>query len=225
MLSCYVTPTELLRFYSISRFAKEEQAIREKLAAATYTLGRDLRARGYDVSRLQTPLMFDDADDFTVVTKTADYTSEELEAVNETRFVVKADTDTQSTFTLEGSDDETIWRSIPDMTGADISLSTNGAGTYSALFIDRYKYLRYKLATSASITYTVYLIDPAVDSLIMDKAVELLLLPFIDKDTTIQSVYERACEAYRTGLQALVTDYETDDGVVTDVKNVVRLFR
>jgi hypothetical protein len=69
------------------------------------------------------------------------------------------------------------------------------------------------------------LIDPAVDQLIMDKACELLLLPFIDKDTTISSVYERACRAYSSGLQTLVADYSTDDGVETDVRHVVRLFR
>ena len=232
MLYNYVTLQEFKDFRDLSRYFKDDDKIIIGLNTALEDLSDDMRAKGYDPMLCMIPLMFDSLDMFETITKAATFTSESLDAGNETRLVVNVSTETASAvvFTLEGSMDETIWIPIKDLAQVNVSISTQANGIYSVKFASRYKHYRYTVTTSESVTYSAYLVDTSFDNLIKWKAIYILMFPWIDADSTAREIYNEAVQSYSTLFNSDVFDYDkSEDGSITaseqDYKKIVTLYR
>ena len=234
MLQLYVTPAELKSFHPIDRFVKSDAELLTALSAAAYDVSEELRARGFLSMGVQPPRMFDALTDYAEITKAAAFTSDDIDARSEGRFVVvnASGLSTAATFTLQGSHDATTWRNVMGMDGTPLVLTVLEAGTYSSLFYEHYPHYRYVLSTSESITYSPYLVDSSIDSLIRYRAILTAFLPYADSNTTLREICDYCQERYSVGFNKLLLDYQQDtdgDGEVDDnqydIRPRVRLYR
>ena len=219
MLTCYVTREELYRFADVREYVVSDSAIDTALGTSAYTLAESLRGRGIDPSRVQLPLMFEAVDHYEGVAYLAGtHTTSTASAGNQSRLVAElsGDISTPVTITLQGSNDETVWRDVTDVTQRHATIEAQADGTYSVLFVPRHKYYRAVLTCEETITAALYLVDTAPDACIRWAAIASALLPRIDADTTIMAVYEEARRSYEESLNKLVIDYDlNDDGTIT----------
>jgi len=115
--------------------------------------------------------------------------------------------------------DETVWRSLTDISGKDVSITTQANGLYSVRFASRYKYYKYTVTTTESITYVPYLVDSSFDRLIIWKAISSLMFPYIDAATTARDIYNEALDNYATLFNTNAFDYDlNEDGAIANAE-------
>lgn len=232
MFANHVRYEELVTFYDVTRWGGNDPAsfLNSKLNAAGVEVANDLRQRGIDLSRIYVPRMFDSLGSYAASSKTADYTSDELYALNEQRFVVDFRTDSVSaSFALQGTNDGVTWMDVRDISGAPVVMQCVEKAIYSKVFSTVFLRYRYILTTADAVSYSPYLSDTAADPLVMHKAVMLLLAPYASSaDTLVARLYQDASTAYYNGLEQLRINYSgsTDDAAtVQDYKPQVYAWR
>ena len=214
MLTNYVKEDELLRFYSVANFADAGE-IPQRIISAVYIFSQELRRRGVDPATVQPPRMFDSLAALAKVSKSADYTSASLTGGNESRFVFNV-TSGSGSVELLGSIDDSTWYPVKGLDGNPIIYTFGGPELFTTMFYEKYTYYKYAV-TTADIEYCPYLVDASVDACIMAKAVELLMLPVIDQNTTAKELYQIASTDYEESLRKLVMDADVDsDGDVDE---------
>lgn len=213
MLTNYVSEEDVFRMYSIRHFA-EGGALAEKIPAAVYLLGQDLRRKGLDSTRVQPPLMFDGIGAYASTTATADVTSTAINGGNQSRFVFHVSGGSGSVV-LYGSQDGTTWHVVRNLIGTPMEFMINESKIYTDLFFEKFRQYKYVFTWTDDCTYSAYLVDSSVDMLIAAKAVMLLLTPALEREnTTATEIYRVAQIDYDTGLARLVLDIDADgDGL------------
>ena len=222
MFTCYVTPDEFYAGRSGIEHWIPSETCEGVLRNAAMAVADDFRSRGIDISRLHTPVMLE-GDLYDYVTKTADYTGSAISAGNASRLVIECtDADDTCTFYVEGSKDNSTWSRLRNVVdGLPMALELAGEGLYTSRFFEKYAYYRLKLVTSASVTFSAYMVDGSPDALIVWKAIENAMYLVLDADTRTQELYDAAREQYDRLMAQLVTDYGyiNDDGDVDILTN------
>lgn len=228
MLRQFVSPDEFFADHNIARYC-DRASLPLKLSAAERETRELLRARKANTRQLQLPQML--AGTYPVPTSvSADATGDTCQ-IRGSRFVVEIFTDdTNAVFTLEGSEDETNWRTVYDrMTGTGIRIEAFGAGIYSAPFAESYPYYRYTVTTSAAVSHLPYLVDSSLDLLIEYKTLELIYQDFLGDDL-IDRKHDAAVQKFERLMATLAADVDIDgDGTVDteerDALPVRRVYR
>ena len=234
MLTCYVTRPELQQFCNIENYVATDDVIDASLGTAAYTLAETLRGRGIDPSRVQVPTMFEAVAEYEAIRYLAgEHTTTSVKGGNASRLVLDLRTEVTSPVTvrLEGSQDETTWRTVHAVTGRPAVIEAQADGIASVLFVARHAYYRAVLESSETVDAALYLVDTAPDACIRWGAVASALLPAIDSNTTIERVYAEARMMYDDALGKLVLDYDRDgDGTIDTHESsyrttIIRAFR
>lgn len=199
------------------------------MSAAEREVREILRARRANTRTLQIPAML--AGTFPVPTSVSANTTGASATVRGTRYVVEVFTDgTNAVFSLEGSEDNTNWRTVYDrLTGTGISIEATGAGIYSAPFAEAFPYYRYNVTTDVNISFLPYLVDSSLDLLIEYKTLELIYQDHVG-DERVDRKYDAALMKFEKLLSTLAADVDADgDGTVDDEEQdalpVRRVFR
>ena len=223
MFASYVTPEEIISRFDIERWAGDDwqNVMRTKIAAARIDVGEDLRQRGFNLSLLSIPLMFDSLESYTTTSNTT-YTSAALAGGSVNRFVFDCRTAEQNALvTLQGSHNGTTWEDIPRIDGRTFQLQANEAKIYTDVFPGRYEYYRYTLEGNGSVTYSPFLIDTSTDALVIYRAVMLLLVPYIG-DEGPRLLYNEMRTFYDSSMSALRTNYDSDEDGVSDTDTLAK---
>jgi len=227
MFVSFVSVPELLAFYDVSRWG-DNNLLATKLNAAAVEVADDLRQAGYDVATVYPPRMFDGLAEYQTVTSSG-CTSAAIAGGNERRFVVDYRSGgTSSVFGLEGSNDNAIWQPVRSIDGADASLQCTENGLYSFIFAQSFRYYRYTVTvpTSVPVTFSPYMMDTAADSLVMHKAIVLLLSSSVSSDAPgVLAMYTNSRDAYASIMQWLKINTKDDDGETVETRAHIRLMR
>jgi len=124
-----------------------------------------------------------------------------------------------NTWTLEGSNDNTVWTTIVTLA------NTTGAGVISVSFDDEYDYYRYKLTVATSLSFTgyIYLVENSFDDLIQFKSLEIIFrsLMRIDNDLMSQKYIAYKSE-FDSEIKSLRYSYDVDNSGTIDDDEEVR---
>ena len=217
MYQPYLTQREFYSFYDVSRIISEDKfpGIR---GAAALQVEQDMRARGNDPASLMVAISLVEADDYAQKTITATTTYDGITPYNANRLVVDitAITD-EATFTLEGSRDDTTYRAIESsVDGKAVKIVTQSDSEYVDFFTSKYEYVRLKVVTSSSLTFTAFVIDATLDMLTMYKMIEIGAMPYAGNPEADElSAYAKAM--YSQTIQSLTIDADVDgDGEIED---------
>ena len=227
MLRQFTTPDEFFADHDIVRYC-DRQRLPLKMSAAERETREILRARKTNTRTLQIPQML--AGTYSAPTSVSGDTQGESKAIRGTRFVVETFTDSTAAFILEGSEDNTNWRTVYDrLTGTGIRIDVTGAGIYSAPFAESYPYYRYNVVTDANVSFLVYLVDSSLDLLIEYKTLELIYQDYLDDDR-VSRKYDAAVTKFEKLLSTLAADVDTDgDGAIgpedEDATPIRRMYR
>jgi hypothetical protein len=219
MFTCYLTPEEFYAAHQVQQWILPELCD-QRLRNAALVVADDLRRRGVDTGRLQSPTMLVGTTQYERVTKSSNYTGGAVASVAaSSRLVVEVDTGGFATFKLEGSKDQTVWRRLNSVvTGQELAIQVNDAGTYSGRFFESYPYYRVALETDESITFTAYLVDASVDMLVEYRALEDGFFLVLDIDERTQQLYDAARERYSELVNSIKAEYDHDGDGVPDTE-------
>lgn len=118
--------------------------------------------------------------------------------------------DGEVTFELQGSRDETTWRTIDSLvSNSGISLSTMVESENVDLFVSKYEYVRLVVTTSVSVTFTAFVVDATLDMLVMYKMLHLGCLPYAGNPEADEMILN-AKSMYSSTLQSLSIDTDID---------------
>lgn len=218
MLSCYVTPQECYWFHpGVQRFVRSDDDLTFALRGAAYHVGETLRRKGIDPARVQTPLMLTGATAYTRTAFTVDATGTGVDATNESRLVVDSASG-EMTVTLQGATDDTgaTWVDVLGMDGDPITIDVNGSAITSAVIAQRFPAYRYVLTNVSACEASIYLVDSGPDEAVRLLALRNCLLPILDREATVQVVYDELGRLYTETMQTLALDYDEDADGTTD---------
>lgn len=134
-------------------------------SGAEVKVATDIKNKGFDLRKLQTPLML--IDETLTVTGTGDSFED---TTNRLRLVYNVIATTGSnSFILQGSNDDENWHNIQTVT-------ISGAGESSVVFTNAYKYYRASYTIGTSLNIDIYLVETNYDILFCYKQLELILM-------------------------------------------------
>ena len=215
MFKCYFGADEISEYYpgfvGVSK-AVSMAVVAAILPTATKAVAQDLRRRGINTSRVYLPRMFDELDNFELVEKTANYISASIEPQgSETRFVAyrPAGLDYRAcTFTVQGSQDDTIWIDLE-------TVEADPTGLVTIDYSEKMPYIRYHLSTEGFVKYSPFIVDVAYDEMIRVKVILTALLPHLRPDGAFTVIYKELYEHYNFLLNKPVADMDMDgDGTI-----------
>lgn len=210
MLTCYVEPQECYWFHpGIKRFIKSDDDLRYSLRGAAYHVGETLRRKGTDPAKVQTPLMLTGATIHARTAFTVDATGSAVDAVNQSRIVVDS-SDGEMTCVLQGTMDGITWVDVLGMDGDPITIEVQGSAIQSAVVAQRFTSYRYVLTNVSACTASIYMVDSGVDECVRFLGLKNALLPILDKDATVTTVYDELGRLYEQSMSALAIDYDAD---------------
>jgi len=219
MFSPYLTQREFYQLYDVSRIISEDKFAGVKGAAAMQ-VEQDVRARGNNPASLMVPIQLNgDVDQYQQTAITSDTTYDSITPYNANRVVIDISSigSGEVTFTLEGSRDDSIWRTIKSVvTDRDLSIKTYSDSEETDLFVTKYEYLRLKVETSVSVTFTAFVLDATPDLLTAYKTIVLGSMPYAGNEEA-DALIADFNQMYLMTLQSLSTDTDTDeDGEIED---------
>jgi len=212
MLTCYVEPQECYWFHpNIQRFIKSDDDLRFALRGAAYHIGEQLRRKGIDPAKIQTPLMLTGATTYTRTAFTVDTTGTGKDAVNESRIVVDSSEGSMKV-TLQGATDDTgaTWVDVLGLDQQPITIEVSGSAIQSAIVAQRFPAYRYVLADVSACTASIYMVDSGPDEPMRYWALRNCLLPILDREATVQIVYDELGKLFTESMQSLALDYDVD---------------
>lgn len=241
MLTSYIIDTDL-KSYSplISRFLYSTQAdYSTQITLAAKLVDLDLQSKGVDTRLVYTSNDLQTAYDVnnnnsritqTVVTTNTSATGSANYGLGYKRFgiIISGFNQTGSaTFTLEGSNYTDItaipvtdWTTI---TTLGINSTSGSSGTYTTVFDENYKNIRYRFSNSASstFTYSVFAQDTRLDELITVKALQLIMQDFRMSEGDIWDIRQRDYGTIYDQLSNVPFLTDTDESGKTTVGDSV----
>ncbi len=153
----------------------------------------------------------------TITTSATGASKESIENLN--RFVIDVTSlSGEWTICLQGSNDDSNWQEVEET-----YIMPELAQEYNVKFDNQYKHFRYSASGSGNIAFSAYLLEDIFDKCIIYKTFSMIFGDFKktpgDRYDELKKEYD---EAYKTFLNAIKFQYDSDDSGTVEEQEVVR---